>query len=1819
MYRHGGPIDNDSDPWPLNMHGDGRIDGQSVDDVYLLNDNAPQTCTNVTAMQSSLDDNDALNSVPNSRCNSPKSDTESCSTMSDWDTVSKYYNLPTFDKSKTSKSSQDGSVTSILSEYLTPMLDESIDTQYASISDISAYLEDDEPMGSYEWNKSHDFKMPNCSNSEVWDTEFKKPMENTTLSTTKNYDDTLLSTNPIFKKTDNINLIKNPLKDSPTSVSMAEPNMNNSDPINDPLAITRNEIMSDDSIRGQNPEIFYLFEKNRCSVIMNGVGVLAIIDSGAEVSLMSLSQLRSITKLNKDDTLLVKSLYTTTVKQIFQANSQPVNVLGAYSCDINIHGRLYPVSFHIIEGDWPITILGFEFLSKYHFVLEFATKILYSTLTEHDYLSLVSIRSECLHKTSEHNDITGISGQDNYGESSHSAVCASELQPLIKTHLYTYKPYKLIPHGPTNVVLSIPTLSRFVYRDDLVIVFMNEAITLKTPLTKASFINVDDELIVDSVITVDRCIKVCVTNNTNECIYWTQLQHVADIVNSTEHGLLGEPNNNTDGRLQVYVPIVQLYDPDTQSYTVLDDQDNVDTFNEACCLPECPLPIDFDLAGSDLNTEQREIMYKFLYARVDQFANSLTELGHCTAMSMPLRIRENAQLQQLRPYSEGYFQKKIISEKIDQLLASGRIVQVLDPVCVSPVHLVPQKGGHRLVADYRAINKCIIPAPVVTENLDILKMELLPNHASIFATLDLKSGYLQIPIQPESQEYTSIICSRGTYMFKYVNFGISSAPSLFVAVMNKVLKKHIGNKCLVYLDDILVFARDFDQLMDNLKTIFDCLRDVDLKMSPSKCVFGKHEVTFLGHTLNAKGISPTEDNVAKIRNCSVPTNQKQVRSVLGVFQFYRKMIEGFAVIAKPLSHLLCKDVPFIWSNDCQTAFDQLKDLLTSNPICGLPDYSIVDQRPFIIITDASYGSAGYHWMQTQLTPEGKLIDRTLGYGGISFTGSLLNHSINFKEMYSVLFALNKLKQYIYGCKKIIVFTDSSTVKLAYQSKSPNPRMLRMLIAISTYNVDIHHRMGSSNKIADYLSRIPHKEQVTMEQLNDYCGNQYFDGRKLSREEDTLLFNTLDIHDRMHTIDTLQNTITAPIVVKESNCTEQTQPSAFATVLASFSRRQLANKPTNNEEISLPNLIISIGEIIQAYKDDHEFKLRYDYLRHGVIPNDELLAARMLANISHFVVQNEVLYYILRDPTVVKSENNMLRALCVPLQFREQIIFNSHGNVLSGHLNVWTTFCNLRKKYYWSKLYADVQRIVSSCQICNEYRAGRPHARPLLRLTDTPTRMGQCYASDLLKLSFEVNGYKAILIIVDTFTKMVFLKALKSETAKEVSKAYFDILVLRFGLPYSVGVSTRIISDNGAAYIANLTKSLCDLVGIKCSFITPYSAQGEIAESYCRRVLGLLRTYCKGHARLWVKLLPYIEYTINASVNDSTGYAPITLAYGFVPRTAMDLVLNLPSNELTTSHAANYAHWLAKLNKIREIAVENIKANKIKAKIQYDKKIIDPDYKINDYVFLKLNSYDPEIESYKLAQRYIGPFQIVTLFPERLACYLRDLQTGHVLPRSIALFDLKKNKHYSLIDGTVGGPLLKCVARVNSEGQLVKCTEPLPFSIMQNPKKPSDISSETLDRLEGQLAQRLLNSNDPQYNGTAKTNASPGDIVECPNFDQDIARLFNESPSQRNTQPISTRDSDLTKSVASDRSLITNMGPVAMSDSHEISLEGDANVELSPNEIRNPNCEVNADNVNESSLVETSDSGSNTTQGDHTISTPYRLRDRDHIKIPIRYT
>ena len=348
----------------------------------------------------------------------------------------------------------------------------------------------------------------------------------------------------------------------------------------------------------------------------------------------------------------------------------------------------------------------------------------------------------------------------------------------------------------------------------------------------------------------------------------------------------------------------------------------------------------------DLPHGQKKKLMSFLANHHDVFSLEEGERGETNLVELEIYTGDSPPVTQpLRrmPFAA----RQEVARQLESMQKEG-VIQPSKSPWSSPVVLVRKKDGtHRFCVDYRGLNSVTkidtFPLPRIDDLLDQL------GGSKFFSTLDLASGFWQIRVHPDSQEKTAFSTPQGLFEFRVMPFGLCNAPSVFQRLMQQVLTglnpPEGPDFVSGYIDDVLVFSRTLEEHMEHLCLVIERLREANLKLKPAKC---RKEVEYLGHLITPSGLKPNHKLVMAVQEFPLPRDIRELRRFLGLASYYRKFIPQFSKIAEPLHNLTRKEVEFVWSDACQSAFESLKCKLSVAPVLAYPSF----EKDFVLETDA---------------------------------------------------------------------------------------------------------------------------------------------------------------------------------------------------------------------------------------------------------------------------------------------------------------------------------------------------------------------------------------------------------------------------------------------------------------------------------------------------------------------------------------------------------------------------------------------------------------------------------------------------------------------------------------------------------------------------------------------------------------------------------------------------------------------------------------------------------------------------------------------------
>ena len=896
-----------------------------------------------------------------------------------------------------------------------------------------------------------------------------------------------------------------------------------------------------------------------------------------------------------------------------------------------------------------------------------------------------------------------------------------------------------------------------------------------------------------------------------------------------------------------------------------------------------------EVEGTGYNSHQLDSLYSLIYNNRDLFASDLRDLPGTDLVYHHIDTGDAAPIRQ-RPYRHSPEVKREIDKHIEQLLESD-IIEESDSPWGSPVVLVAKKNGtSRLCIDYRRLNSVTKPVFYPLPLLEDVFQTVAENNPSIFSTIDMTSGFWQIPLDPLTKNRTAFVTHRGNYHFKRLPMGLKSSPSVFQALVTKVLRNILFTYALCYIDDVLIMSSSPEEHCEHLREVFDRFRQAKLRLNGPKSKFARGRVLYLGHVLSKAGIAPDASKVSLIKEHPVPQNTKQLRSFLGIANYYRRFIKDFSIKTAHLRSLLKRDAVFVWNSVHQEEFNFLKDALTSAPILAFPNM----RKDFILTTDACVSGIAY--ILSQLDDQQR--EHVICYGGRGLRSSEVNWTVSELECLAIIEGTRAYHPYLAG-RQFTIVTDHVSLTFLQSLKAGKGRLQRWALHLQGYNFTIRYKPGRKLTSADGLSRRdyppPPPPSSDDEVLND---------------------------------DAFLNAISSDPFDCEVN--------------SKSNKPQLYELQFEYDTPSVPQVEQAIN--IVAISDDYDiptmqrqcpdFQDMFAYIESGELPSDDISARRLVIESEHYAIIDNILYHLHRPRTKhIDKVSPVIRQVCLPRTLRDEVTKAYHDN--NGHIGFDKTYESIRGKYFWPRMYADLSEYVNSCVDCQQTK--RPvHSKkaPLksLPVEDVFARFHLDYLGPLPPS----NGYRYLLVAIDSTSLYPEIHPTKTCDAEETARILYEQVFSRYGCPLSI------LTDRGACFRSTLVTALCKLFKVKQIFTSSYHPQtNSRAENMNSIILKSLRIYCKDQAD-WSNIIPAILWSYHASTTTSTGFSPFEVVFGHKMRTAIDTSI---INDVRTSPSidAYMAQMIPKIELTREIAKQNIQDCNASTQFYYNRNSAYPTY------------------------------------------------------------------------------------------------------------------------------------------------------------------------------------------------------------------------------------------------------------------------------------
>jgi len=860
-------------------------------------------------------------------------------------------------------------------------------------------------------------------------------------------------------------------------------------------------------------------------------------------------------------------------------------------------------------------------------------------------------------------------------------------------------------------------------------------------------------------------------------------------------------------------------------------------------------------------------------------------------------------------YGSSPEKRRIMDEQIDKWFEQGVIEPSISPWS-APVVIAYRNGKPRFCIDYRKLNAATtpdeFPIPRQAEILSSL------SGAQVLSSLDALSGFTQLELDPNDVEKTACQTHRGLFQFRRMPFGLRNGPSIFQRVMQGILAPYLWIFCLVYIDDIVVYSKTYEDHITHLDQVLEAIEKAGITLSPNKCHLFYGSILLLGHKVSRLGLSTHEEKVKAIIELDRPRKLSQLQTFLGMVVYFSAFIPYYASICSPLFQLLHKGCKWKWGAEEEYAFHSAKEALRSSLVLG----HTIEGRPYRLYTDASDEALGCALQQIQLIlvkdlkgtriyarlkkafdsglPPPKLtttlssrisdspsdnkwgedlnsstvhIERVISYWSRTFKSAETRYSTTEREALAAKEGLVKFQPFIEG-ESILLVTDHLALQWARTYENSNRRLAAWGAVFSAYSpgLEIIHRAGRVHSNVDPLSHLPRAPTEHISPVED-SGPSIITDSSLMEEQEWQLRSA-----------PAKEAFTTWCV---DECLEGTK-SAWATVkdnITSDSKEDLDTLPVGedywDQSNPAPNLHVSmhpdfLTEWVADYENDQSF---------GKIWADkERLAENWKPN-SRFLRDERGLLFFL--------DESYQPRLCVPKRRRNFILREAHENPLeSAHASAERLWQNLSSKFYWKHMKTDIMEYCRTCDVCQKVKVPNFTKFGFLIPNPIPSCPYQSISMDFIVNLPLSNGFNTIFVIVDHLSKQgSFIPCTTGLTAEEFTELFVRHVVCRFGLLDSI------ITDRDPRWTSDFWRGIAHFLKTKMSLSSAHHPQHDgQTEILNKHLVTMIRAYISDDLADWATWLHILEFAYNNAIHSSTGASPNFLTYGFQLKTPLDFLL-----------------------------------------------------------------------------------------------------------------------------------------------------------------------------------------------------------------------------------------------------------------------------------------------------------------------------------------
>lgn len=752
-----------------------------------------------------------------------------------------------------------------------------------------------------------------------------------------------------------------------------------------------------------------------------------------------------------------------------------------------------------------------------------------------------------------------------------------------------------------------------------------------------------------------------------------------------------------------------------------------------------------------LSAKEKRVLFKIISKFPNCFHLKGDKLTFSNAIKHRILTKTNTPVHS-KTYRYPQCHNDEVTNQVKELL-DNKIIRPSMSAFSAPIWVVPKKSDAsgkpkwRLVIDYRKLNlntvEDVYPMPNITDTLDKL------GKAQCFSKIDLASGFHQIEVHEDDIEKTAFRVNNGLYEFLRMPFGLKNSPATFQRVMDNVLREFIDVCCVIYLDDILIFSKSFDEHVVDVQNVLQKLEENNLKIQIEKCDFFTKETDYLGHVITTEGVKPDARKISIIQQWPLPQTETELRSYLGLIGYYRRFIQNYANFMKPLTNQLRdldkgnhkKNRKISHPPDFVETFEKSKNLLTSSSVLIYPDFT----KEFILTTDASDYALGAVLSQGVIGQ-----DKPVAFASRTMNKHEENYSVIQKELLAIVWATHYFRSYLYG-RKFKLYTDHQPLTYIFNMRDPSSKLVRWRLLLEEFDYEIIYRKGKQNVVADALSRVKNEDN---EQHN--MDNESIETIHSANTDDShfipMTFNSVNL---------FPNQIIFSIASEKSEKTE----SVFKNI-----RTTISSESFNEDEIA---------EVLKTYLIDN--KSNCIFCPKSLINEIQKAFSK---NFSRSKIKVAISSKFLTDLITVDEQN--------------EIISKVHDR---AHRGIAENIKTIQQQYFFPKIRNKVTAFVNLCPTCKKAKYDRkPYDIKIFEVPEPGKPL------DVVHIDIFIKQPLIFLSAVDRFSRFGVLISIKSKNIFDVRKGLFKLFQL---FPHP----KNLIMDNESSFVSTEIRGLFERLDI----------------------------------------------------------------------------------------------------------------------------------------------------------------------------------------------------------------------------------------------------------------------------------------------------------------------------------------------------------------------------------------------------------------------